>query len=337
MWYWKILDVLRKLYRVYIKPRNWRRFFWTLGGIAAGCVVVGLVVIIYFIFQVPDPSILSVRRINESTKIYDRTGTIVLYDVHGEEKRTIIPWEQIPDSIKQATLAAEDWGFYDHAGINFRGIMRAVLRDVSSFELSEGGSSITQQLVKKAIVGEDRTFIRKIKEAILAIQVERSYSKDQIFWMYLNQIPYGSNAYGIEAASQTFFGKPASEITLAEAAALAALPKAPSYYSPYGNHKDQLIGRQRYVLLRMKDLSMISDDEYTAAVAEVPTFKAAADHFAAAHFVLMVKDYLIQTYGIDVVENGGLNVITTLDAEKQAIAEEVLKKYAKTKPTIHKH
>lgn len=292
----------------------------------AGLLAVVLVVT-YFIYQVPDPSILSIRRVNESTKIYDRTGKTILYDVHGEEKRTIISWEQIPDSVKKATLATEDWGFYNHSGINFRGIARAIWHDVSSFEVAEGGSSITQQLVKKAIVGDDRTITRKIKEMILAIQIERAYSKDQIFWMYLNQIPYGSNAYGIEAASQTFFGKSAFDLTLAEAATLAALPKAPSYYSPYGNRVDQLKNRQQYILKRMLDLDMITDNEYATALQATPQFNKVADQFSAAHFVLMVKDYLIQKYGADLVENRGLKVITTLDVDKQAIAEDVLKKY----------
>ncbi|MEK7583130.1 MAG: transglycosylase domain-containing protein [Patescibacteria group bacterium] len=330
----KVQDFLASLYRLarsfyvrYIKPRNWKRFFWTLGGIAAGCVVIAVVVVTYFIFQVPDPSILSVRHINESTKIYDRTGVTVLYDVHGEEKRTIVSWEQIPDSVKNATLATEDWGFYDHSGINLRGIARAIWHDVSSFEVAQGGSSITQQLVKKAIVGDDRTITRKIKEMILAIQIERAYSKDQIFWMYLNQIPYGSNAYGIEAASQTFFGKPAIELTLSEAATLAALPKAPSYYSPYGNHVDQLTNRQQYVLRRMKELGMITEAEYDTAIQDAPKFKEAEDRFPAAHFVIMVKEYLISKYGEELVENGGLKVITTLDKEKQDIAQELVTKY----------
>lgn len=343
VWYQRILAFVVSSYRLarsfYIKrlkPRSWKRIIVTALWIAGGCFVAGVIVLIYFIYQVPDPSIIVTRRINESTKIYDRTGATVLYDVHGEEKRTMIPWEQIPDSIKKATLAAEDWGFYSHSGINFRGIVRAIWHDVSSLQVSEGGSSITQQLVKKAIVGDDRTITRKLKEMILAIQIERAYSKDQIFWMYLNQIPYGSNAYGIEAASQTFFGKPAAELTLSEAAMLAALPKAPSYYSPYGNHRDQLIGRQQYVLKRMKDLGMITESEHSTAIQDTPEFKEAADHFAAAHFVLMVRDYLIQKYGADLVENGGLKVVTTLDADKQAIAEDVLKKYGEKNEKTYK-
>lgn len=332
--YKKVLEFLKTIYRAvarfytaHLKPRDWKKFLWTVGAVAAGMFAVGVAMIAYFVFQVPDPSILAVRRVNESTKIYDRTGETVLYDVHGEEKRTIIPWEQIPESVKKATLAAEDRSFYEHSGINFRGILRAVWRDVSSLDLAEGGSSITQQLVKKAIVGEEHSFSRKIKEVILAIQLERAYSKDQIFWMYLNQIPYGSNAYGIEAASQTFFGKPASQLIIAESAYLAALPRAPSYYSPYGNHIEQLTGRAEYILKRMRDLGMITEDEYAAALTNPPKFRDEEDKFPAPHFVIMVRDYLIKKYGEDLVQNGGLKVITTLDKDQQAIADEVVTKY----------
>ena len=313
---------LRKL-----KPRSWKRFF-LMGGIAAGAgIALVLIVLIYYAYQVPDASIFDVRIVSESTKIYDRTGETILYDVHGEEKRTIIAWEKIPQTIKHATLAAEDSDFYSHGGVDFKGILRALYQDVRNLNASQGGSTITQQLVKKAVVGEQKTIARKIKEAILAIQIERAYSKDQIFWMYLNQIPYGSNAYGIEAASQTFFGKHAMELTIAEAATLAGIPKAPSYYSPYGTHEEQLRGRATYILKRMRDLGYITETEYQTALKETPQFKEEQDTFPAAHFVIMVREYLIEKYGADLVENGGLQVTTTLDLEKQEIAEEVVTKY----------
>ena len=190
-------------------------------------VVIGLVFLvilfIYYAGQIPDPLAITSRRVNESTKIYDRTGTTLLYDIHGEEKRTIIPWEQIPDTIKKATLVAEDSDFYNHKGIDFKGIVRALYKDISNFSTSQGGSTITQQLVKISLLGNEKTVARKIKEAVLSIQVERKLTKDQIFWMYLNQIPYGSNAYGIESAAQTYFGKSAKDLDIAEAAILASL------------------------------------------------------------------------------------------------------------------
>lgn len=304
-----------------------KRRLFIAGAAVIACIIVAALILLLYALQVPDPSILAVRRVNESTKIYDRTGTTVLYDVHGEEKRTIIPWEKIPQNIKNATLAAEDAEFYQHSGIDFKGIVRALYKDITSLSASQGGSTITQQLVKKALIGDAKTISRKIKEALLAIQIERAFSKDQIFWMYLNQIPYGSNAYGIEAASQTYFGKPALELTLSQAATLAALPQAPSYYSPYGNHTDQLMARRKYILKRMKDLGMVGDADYQKALAETPQFGPPPNEFPAAHFVIMVRDYLIAKYGEDLVENGGLKVITTLDKSKQDIAQDVVKKY----------
>ena len=294
-------------------------------------VIIGLVLLvalfIYYAGQIPDPSAVASRRVSESTKIYDRTGTTILYDVHGEEKRTIVPWEQIPDTIKKATLAAEDSDFYNHKGVDFKGILRALYNDVAHLSASQGGSTITQQLVKTSLLGNEKTVARKIKEAILSIQVERKFTKDQIFWMYLNQISYGSNAYGIEAAAQTFFGKSARDIDLAEAATLAALPKAPSYYSPYGNHYADLTARRDYILDRMKTLGYMDQTEYAAAKEEIPQFKTPSD-MLAPHFVIMVKEYLENRYGKDMVENGGLSVITTLDTNLQSIASASVGKYA---------
>lgn len=283
----------------------------------------------YYAAQIPDPTAIVARRVNESTKIYDRTGTTLLYDVHGEEKRTIIPWDQIPDQIKKATLAAEDHDFYNHRGIDFRGILRAAYKDLTSLSTSQGGSTITQQLIKKIILGEEKTLSRKVKEIVLSIKVERKFTKDEIFWMYLNQIPYGSNAYGIEAASQTFFGKHTNDLTSAEAALLASLPKAPSYYSPYGNHFSELIDRRNYILEQMKDLDYIAPKEYKTAIKETPALRPSQDIISAPHFVIMVKEYLAAKYGEDIVEKGGLKIITTLDTNLQSIAEDVITKYGK--------
>src|SRR3989344_4428749 len=160
-------------------------------------VIIFLSLFIYLERRLPDPESIALRKIKESTKIYDRTGQILLYDIHGEEKRTVIPWEQIPESVKRATLAAEDSNFYSHRGFEIKGIVRAFFKNIGSLELAQGGSTITQQLIKKALVGDEKTFTRKIKELVLSVEIERRFSKDEIFWMYLNQIPYGSNAYGI--------------------------------------------------------------------------------------------------------------------------------------------
>ena len=308
-----------------IKLRRWvYRGLGVAGGLALGFALF----VFYLSTTLPDPSVLAIRRVNESTKIYDRTGETVLYDVHGEEKRTVIAWELVPENVKKATLAAEDNDFYNHSGVDFRGILRAVYRDVMSLSASQGGSTITQQLIKKTLVGDEKTLTRKLKEFILAVKIEKAYSKDQIFWMYLNQIPYGSNAYGIEAASQTFFGKHAATLTIAESALLAGLPKAPTYYSPYGIN-DRALQRRNYILERMHDkLGMISDSEYAAALAEKPALRKPRDFSEEApHFVIMVRDYLVKKYGEDLVQNGGLKVITSLDFEKQKIAKELATKY----------
>lgn len=284
---------------------------------------------LYLQGTLPDPESIATRKVGESTKIFDRTGEILLYDIHGEEKRTIIPWEEMPETIKKATLASEDSDFYNHNGIDFRGIARAFIKDIINLGVSQGGSTITQQLVKKALLGDERTISRKIKEAVLAIEIERKFTKDQIFWMYLNQIPYGSNAYGIEAAAKEFFGKKASQLTIAEAATIASLTKAPSYYSPFGNHVGELFAVKNSVLDRMKTLGYISDYEHETALAQNLEFKSIDDDIQAPHFVIMVKEYLSSKYGETAIENGGFKIITTLDSNLQSIAEETVSKYSK--------
>ncbi len=321
-----------------------RRFkkIWTIQAFKAFAMlflwlfVIGSIMLLSFFLYLqrtlPDPESIATRKVGESTKIYDRTGEILLYDIHGEEKRTIIPWEQIPDTIKKATLASEDSDFYNHKGLDMRGIARAFFKDIINLGVSQGGSTITQQLVKKALLGDERTISRKIKEAVLAIEIERKFTKDEIFWMYLNQIPYGSNAYGIESAAKAFFGKKASQLTLAEAATIASVTKAPSYYSPFGNHVNELLSRKNSVLARMKTLNFISDTEYQKALAQKLEFigieKELENDQRPMHFIIMVREYLASKYGEDVVENGGFKVITTLDANLQSLAQETVKKYA---------
>ena len=292
--------------------------------------------LIYVQRTLPDPNSIADRKVSESTKIYDRTGQVLLYDIHGEEKRTIVPWEQIPTNLKNATLAAEDSGFYSHGGFDLKGILRSFLSDIKTFGLSQGGSTITQQLVKQTLLGNEKTALRKVRELVLSIELERKFSKDQIFWMYLNQIPYGSNTYGIEAAAKAFFNKNASQLNLNEAATLSALPQAPSYYSPYGNHVDGLIIRKNSILTNMKKLGFISETDYRQAVAEKPVFHSSTESITAPHFVIMVKDYLANKYGESAIESGGFNVITTLDAALQDYAEAAVTKYATINKTKYK-
>ena len=287
-----------------------------------------LILFIYIELTLPAPESIAVRKVTESTKIYDKTGASLLYDIHGEERRTIIPWDQISESAKKATLASEDASFYEHRGLDLKGIARALLKDLRDFDLSQGGSTITQQLVKKTLLGDEKTITRKLKEALLSIAVEKRFTKDEILWMYLNQIPYGSNAYGIEAAAKTYFGKSALELSPNESAILASMIKAPTYYSPYGNNVSALIERKNALLERMATLNFITTDEHEEAANEEVEFRPRITDIQAPHFVVMVTEYLENKYGRDAVESGGLKVVTTLDAELQTAAEETVGKYA---------
>ncbi len=284
----------------------------------------------YFAPQIPDPQTIITRRVSESTKIFDREGKTVLFSVHGDEKRTIVPTEEISDYVKKAVIAAEDSNFYTHSGIDLKGIARAIFVNIKTRDpFSQGGSTITQQLVRNSLLGVQKTLSRKFKEAVLALQVERKFEKDQILWMYLNQIPFGSNIFGIEEASQRYFGKPAKDLTLGESTTLAAMIKAPSYFSPYGSRKDALLERKNFVLERMVELGYVSEEESAEAKTEELKLASIQDGgILAPHFVMMVREYLVEKYGSDLVESGGLRVYTTLDFELQRKAEETIAKYA---------
>ncbi len=285
-------------------------------------------IFIYFAKDLPDPEHIQDIERFESTKIFDRTGENILYEIYGEEKRTIIKIDDLPKYIAEATIAAEDNDFYKHHGIKFTSIIRAIITDIFHKSLAQGGSTITQQLIRNIILTKKKTFVRKIQEIVLSLELEQKYSKKEILEFYLNQIPYGSNAYGIEAASQTFFGKNAKNINLAEAALLAALPKAPSYYSPYGSHKNELLNRKNYILSKMLELGYISKEEFQTAKNQELNFKPPLTNIVAPHFVMYVKEYLEDKYGEDFLKIGGLKIITTLDFNLQKIAEGIVKEQA---------
>jgi membrane peptidoglycan carboxypeptidase len=308
----------------------WKRLFWICGILFGIGLVAVLGVFAYFFKDMPDPGKINNRFIAESTKIYDRTGNHLLYEVHGEEKRTQIPFEEMPDVLKYATISLEDQDFYDHHGIKLTSILRSIFKDIISFEKAQGGSTITQQFVKNSLLTNEKTLIRKVKEVILSIELETKFSKDEILAMYLNEIPYGSNTYGVEAAAQTFFGKPARELTLDEAAIISALPQATTYYSPYGSHTDALIGRKNHALKTMAKLGYITQEQADEAIGTLTLTKLQPQKniFAAPHFVMYIKDYLQQKYGDSAVEQGGLKVYTTLDWDKQQLAERVVKEGA---------
>ena len=274
--------------------------------------------------DLPDPYKLTERSVAQSTKIYDRTGEHLLYEIHGEQKRTIIPLAEIPTYAIQATLALEDQRFYEHKGISFWGIFRGVVLRAISGERVQGGSTLTQQLIKNAVLTNERTLARKIKELIMAYRLERKYTKEEILQMYFNEIPYGSTAYGIEAAAFTYFGKSARELTLAQAALIAALPKAPSYLSPYGSHTDELFGRQQYGLDQMVKLGYLTQEEAAAAKAEKMDFKNKIEGIEAPHFVFFVKELLSEKYGEKLIEQGGWKIISTLDFDLQKKAEKII-------------
>ena len=224
-----------------------------------------LVLFIYYTWDLPQPEKFTEAPFIQSTKIYDRTGKVILYDIYGEEKREIVSFDKISDNLKHAVLASEDARFYQHGGIDFEGILRAILVDFKLQAKSQGGSTITQQLIRSVYLTNQKSISRKVREIVLSIELEQKYSKDQIFNWYLNEIPFGENAYGAEAASQTYFNKPASDLTLGESATLTALIPAPSYYSPYGPNKAELLQRKNIVLDRMQKLGYITDKELQGA------------------------------------------------------------------------
>jgi len=278
--------------------------------------------------KMPDLNSFQSRKIAESTKIYDRTGEVLLYDTGKNAKLSYVPLSAIAPIAQKAAIAIEDSNFYDNYGIEPLSILRAVLADIASGAYDQGASTITQQVVKNSLLTQDKTITRKIKEWVLAIKLTRVMTKDQILETYLNETPYGGTIYGIEEASRAFFGTSAKDLSLAQAAYLAAIPQAPTYFSPYGTHRDALDARHLLVLQRMYSLKMIDEKEYNLAKAEKVQFLSKNDSsIRAPHFVMFVKDYLTQKYGEDVVENGGLRVITTLDFDMQQTAEDVVRKF----------
>ncbi|MBI2985034.1 MAG: transglycosylase domain-containing protein [Candidatus Kerfeldbacteria bacterium] len=274
--------------------------------------------------DLPDPNRLNARSVAQSTKIYARDGTTLLYEIHGEQRRTLVELSGIGQYTKQATLSIEDKDFYRHRGVSLRGILRALFVDITSGRKAQGGSTITQQLVKNSILTREKTLTRKVKEVILAYQIERRFTKDQILKLYFNEIPYGSSAYGIEAAAQTYFNKHAQDLDLAESAMLSAMVRAPTYYSPTGNHPDELVARWRYVLDAMARAGAVTKDQAAEAknVDILRRVSPTRDRVLAPHFVFYVRDILEQKYGTATVERAGLRVVTTLDPELQRIAEE---------------
>lgn len=289
----------------------------------------GLIMVWLSSLPIPDLNSFEGRKVLQSTKIYDRTGEILLYDVNQDIRRTIVPIEEISRHAKNATVAIEDAEFYEHNGVKPRAFIRAVFVNIFSLSFSQGGSTITQQVVKNSLLTQEKLISRKLKEWVLAIKLEKTISKEKILELYLNENPYGGSIYGIEEASRAYFGKGAADLSLAEAAYLAALPQAPSYYSPYGNHKDKLDERKNLVLERMLENAFINQEDYSIASREKVEFlPRPIENIRAPHFVFFVLDQLREKYGDRAIEEQGLKVTTSLDYELQAKAEAIVKKHA---------
>lgn len=307
----------------------WRKrayAFWAIPGF--------FVLFVYFtIFNdLPSPQKLGVYDVPLATKIYDRKG-VLLFDIFTDQNRSLVPLSDIPKYVREATISIEDKDFYRHGGVNpIGGILRAVSATVLGKQL-QGGSTITQQLVKSALLTPKRTVTRKIKEILLAYWVEIIYSKDKILEMYLNQVPYGGTAWGISTAAEKYFGKSVKDLTLAEAALLAGLPQAPTLYSPFGNNPELALERQKEVLRRMTEDGYITKEQADNAKNTQLLFTKPTN-IKAPHFVMYVKEQLVNRYGEHAVERGGLKVYTTLDADLQEYAQAtVAAEIAKLKTT----
>jgi membrane peptidoglycan carboxypeptidase len=279
--------------------------------------------LLYVWAGLPSTSNLSTARLPLSTRIYDRTGTVLLAEIHqGSERRHIVTLTQVAPAMQQATIAVEDRTFYQHGGLNLLRTGQAGLQDLLHLHLDQGGSTITQQLVKNVYLSEDRSILRKLDEAILAIEIEHQYSKAQILEAYLNRIYYGNQSYGVEAAAQTYFGKAARQLTVPEASFLAGLPQAPTELDPYLNLSGAK-ARQRVVLDAMVKAHDITAAQAQAAYTQKLTLQkpSTADDVKAPGFVHWVAAQLEKTYGQELLKNGGLTVVTSLDWNLQSIAE----------------
>lgn len=275
-------------------------------------VIIGIGSLYWFLLRdLPSPTKLSSSALPQSTQIFDRNKTL-LYTIYANKNQTFIPLSEIPEYMQKATIAIEDKDFYSHGAVDVRGIARAFVYTVFH-QQTQGGSTLTQQLVKNTLLTPERTVPRKIKEIVLSFATEAIYPKSKILEMYLNQSPYGGTAWGIEAASMTYFNKHAKDLTLAEAALLAGLPEAPTTLSPFGAHPELAKKRQEEVLSRMQTQGYITKTQLEKAAKEPMHFVRASNDIKAPHFVLYIKELLSNKYGERLVEEGGLKVVTSLD------------------------
>lgn len=304
-------DLKKRFKKIFLKRRN-------LPIIIGGLVLV-LLFYLWILKDLPSPTKLSSTSIPQSTQILDRNDKL-LFTIYRNRDLTFIPLSEIPKNMQQATIAIEDRNFYYHGAIDIKGVARALVSIVFHKRI-EGGSTLTQQLVKNSLLTPERTLPRKTKEIILAYATEAVYSKNQILEMYLNQTPYGGTAWGVEAAAKAYFGKNAKDLTLSEASLLAGLPEAPTTNSPFGTHPERAKVRQEEVLKAMYQEGYITAQQEQITLKESLKYKKVANEIKAPHFVLYVKELLIKKYGENMVEEGGLKVKTTLDLDIQDYAQ----------------
>ena len=294
-----------------------------VAGILLG--IVGIIFLfIWYSKDLPSPDKVQ-RKDGFSTVVLDRNEK-PLYDIFTDKNRIPLKSEEIPDWIKKATVAIEDKDFYKHQGFDTRGMIRSLVNIITLRGL-QGGSTLTQQLVKNSLLTSERSLPRKIREFVLSIQIERKYTKDQILQMYLNEAPYGGTMYGVESATQGYFGKHAKDLTLIESVILAGLPQEPSYYTPFGSYPKAYIDRATEVLRRMREDGDITPSQEAELKRDLPNvkFKENSEKSKAIHFVLKVRQELIDKFGSQVVDAGGLRVITTLDGDLQEKTETIVK------------
>jgi penicillin-binding protein 1C len=309
----------------HFKQKNKKKIVFQAGVIfLMVCFILGLSLFVYVIKDLPMPEKFSEGIVFQSTKIYDREGKIILYEIAGDEKRTLVRLNEIPDFLKNLVVVTEDKSFFEHRGIDIKAIFRAIFYDLKFQKSAQGASTLTQQLIRSYFLTREKTFERKTKEIILSMEIERRHSKEQILEWYFNLIPFGSNIYGAEEASKAFFGKHISDISLPEGAILTATIKSPSYLSPYGPHKNELLERKNYILDRMAALKYLTQDEVALAKKETIIFQPNISSIKAPHFVFYVKNYLEEKYGKDFLIEKGLKVYTTLDYKIQETAEKIL-------------
>jgi 1A family penicillin-binding protein len=314
------------LHRLLHEPNPYLRATYVLAGLFF--LFIGISVLWVAFTPIPALNSFDSRKVADSTKIYDRTGTTILYDLNHNMKRQIVPLTEISPNLQHATIAIEDAHFYDHGGISFTGIIRSLFTDIIRLSYAQGGSTLTQQVVKNTILTGKKSVVRKLQEWILAIRLEQKYSKTQILEFYFNVTPYGGTIYGAEAASRAFFGKDAKDLDIAEAAYLAAIPQLPTYYSPYGNNRAALDARKNIVLDNMLKYGYITQAEHDTSAKEVVTFsRQQTNSIIAPHFVFYLEQQLEQKYGPDVATQG-LTVISTIDVDLQKQADTLVNQYA---------